>query len=64
MAKFQRHGAPTCWLKLVVNMWSCPRIIRLGRHSSRTALIATHGLPAGDGYSDLSIKVHVVDALD
>eukprot|EP00959_Pyramimonas_sp_CCMP1952_P368401 7716793-Pyramimonas_sp.AAC.1 len=27
--KFQRHGAPTCWLKLAVNMWSCPRIIRL-----------------------------------
>eukprot|EP00959_Pyramimonas_sp_CCMP1952_P070390 1470078-Pyramimonas_sp.AAC.1 len=45
-------------------MWSCPRVIRLGRHRAQTALVATHGLPAGDGYSDLAIKVNAVDAFD
>eukprot|EP00959_Pyramimonas_sp_CCMP1952_P422820 8856999-Pyramimonas_sp.AAC.1 len=41
-----------------------PRVIRLGRHHATTPLIAWYGLPAGDGCSDLAIKVRAVDALD
>eukprot|EP00959_Pyramimonas_sp_CCMP1952_P196697 4113122-Pyramimonas_sp.AAC.1 len=62
--KFLRHGAPTAWLKLVFNMWTSPRVIILGRNHATTPLIARYGLPAGDGYSDLAIKVHAVDAPD
>eukprot|EP00959_Pyramimonas_sp_CCMP1952_P194237 4062009-Pyramimonas_sp.AAC.1 len=56
--KFLRHGAPTCWLKLVFNMWLSPRVIRLGRHHSDEVLCARLGLPAGDAYADLAVKVN------
>eukprot|EP00959_Pyramimonas_sp_CCMP1952_P354854 7433233-Pyramimonas_sp.AAC.1 len=62
--KFLRHGAPTCWLKLVFHMWLITRVIRLGRHHSDEALRARLGLPAGDAYADLAVKVNTVDAFD
>eukprot|EP00959_Pyramimonas_sp_CCMP1952_P390953 8192961-Pyramimonas_sp.AAC.1 len=55
---------PTCWLKVVMNTWCGPRIIRSGRHHAVEALYATHGLPAGDGNAGIAIKIHAAFELD
>eukprot|EP00959_Pyramimonas_sp_CCMP1952_P386898 8108487-Pyramimonas_sp.AAC.1 len=59
-----RVGIPTRWLKLVINTWCGPRIIRSGRHHAVEALHATNGLPAGDGNADIGIKIHAAFELD
>ena len=55
--KYISFIAPTAFLKLVHNMWRAPRVLGLAGHHAEQALCAECGLPAGDVFCDVSVKV-------
>ena len=62
--KFVSRGAPMGFIKLVYNMWTAPRLLRLQGHHARRALFPQLGLPAGDAYCDISVQVWAVAEFD
>ena len=51
-------------LDMEIHIWRAPRIIRLLRHHGARPRHSLRGVPAGDSYSDICIKVHAVEEYD
>eukprot|EP00959_Pyramimonas_sp_CCMP1952_P296477 6202211-Pyramimonas_sp.AAC.1 len=57
-------GIPRVLAKTLYNIWRSPRILRLGAHHSPLPLFAESGLPAGDIYNDVFVKVYTLFEFD
>ena len=57
-------GIPPVIVKVTYNLWSGPRIVRLGMNYSTTLLFARCGLPAGDIFNDAFVKAYALEPFD
>eukprot|EP00959_Pyramimonas_sp_CCMP1952_P302869 6336746-Pyramimonas_sp.AAC.1 len=51
-------------VKTLYNLWRSPRILRLGANHSPLVLFAESGLPAGDIFNDVLVKVYAIFEFD
>ena len=51
-------------VKVLFNLWRSPRILRLGVHHCPLVQFAECGLPAGDIYNDVFVKVYAMFEFD
>eukprot|EP00959_Pyramimonas_sp_CCMP1952_P166974 3489389-Pyramimonas_sp.AAC.1 len=55
---------PTVLIKVLYNLWRSPRVLRLGAHHCPLIQFAQNGLPAGDIFNDIFVKVYAMFEFD
>jgi len=59
-----RHGIDPVIVKTTFNYWRGPRLLRLGAEYSALPYFASSGLPAGDIFNDIMVRVYSIEAFD